>query len=52
MNGIGISPGISIGKVLVYKEAELIIEKRQITNIKDEIERLKMSIEKATKEVD
>ncbi len=52
MNGIGISPGIAIGKVLVYKEAELIIEKRQITNIKDEIERLKMSIEKATKEVD
>lgn len=52
MNGIGISPGISIGKVLVYKEAELIIEKRQITNIKDEIERLKMSIEKATIEVD
>ncbi|NLX62691.1 MAG: phosphoenolpyruvate--protein phosphotransferase [Tissierellia bacterium] len=52
MDGIGISAGIAIGKVLVYKEAELIIEKKQITNIKDEIKRLKMSIERATKEID
>lgn len=52
MNAIGISPGIALGKVLVYKEAELTVEKREIKDIKEEIRRLILSIEKATREID
>lgn len=52
MNAIGISPGIALGKVLVYKEAELIIEKKEIKDIKDEIKRLRLCVEKAIREID
>lgn len=52
MKAIGISPGIVLGKVLVHKETELVIDKREIKDVEGEIRRLKLSIKKATEEID
>ncbi|EOC99652.1 phosphoenolpyruvate--protein phosphotransferase [Caldisalinibacter kiritimatiensis] len=40
MKGIGASPGIAIGKVLVKKDPEIKIEKKSIENVDAEIKRL------------
>lgn len=52
MKGLGTSPGIGIGKVFVYKEPILIIEKNNINNPTSEINRLEIALEKATGEID
>lgn len=52
MKGLGTSPGIGIGKVFVYKEPILIIEKNNISNPTSEINRLEIALEKATGEID
>ncbi|MBZ2175971.1 phosphoenolpyruvate--protein phosphotransferase [Schnuerera sp. xch1] len=51
MKAIGTSSGIAIGKVLVYKEPELIIELKQIDDIDFEIKRLDKAIKKGIEEV-
>ena len=52
MNGLGTSPGIGIGKVFVYKEPILIIEKNNISNPTEEINRLEIALKKSTNEID
>lgn len=52
MKGLGTSPGIGIGKVFVFKEPELKIEKKEIKNTEEEINRLELSLKKSTDEID
>ena len=52
MKGLGTSPGIGIGKVFVFKEPELEIEKKEIENTIEEINRLKLALKKSTNEID
>lgn len=52
MEGLGTSPGIGIGKVFVYKEPILIIEKNIIKDITEEINRLEVALKKARVEID
>lgn len=51
MKGIGVSPGISIGKVFLKEEIGAKVEKKNIENISDEIAKLNDAIEKSLKEV-
>ncbi|MCF6465328.1 phosphoenolpyruvate--protein phosphotransferase, partial [Clostridium sp. Cult2] len=51
MKAIGTSSGISLGKVLVYKEPEITVEKKIIESIDCEIERLDKAIEQGVKEI-
>lgn len=52
MKAIGTSAGIALGKVLVYKEAEIKIEKKTIDDLEGEIERLDTAIEQGIKELE
>ncbi len=45
MKGIGASPGIAIGKALVVEENEIIIEKKEISDIEAEIKKLNEAVE-------
>lgn len=45
MKGIGVSPGIVIGKVLLKEENKIIIEKKDIISCEDEIKRFKTAME-------
>ena len=51
MKGLATSPGIGIGKVFIYKEAELKIEKTKIKNIDAEMSRLELALNKAAAEI-
>ncbi|QQY79349.1 phosphoenolpyruvate--protein phosphotransferase [Keratinibaculum paraultunense] len=52
MKGIGTSPGIALGNVLVYKEPEMVIEKKQVADVDEEIERLDKAIEIAIEQIE
>lgn len=52
MKGIGTSQGIALGKILVYKEPVLKVEKKEVKNIDDEIDRLRKAIKISIEEVD
>ncbi len=52
MNTIGISPGIALGKVLIYKEPKIIVNKQKVENIAFEIDKLNKSIENGIVEVE
>ena len=52
MKGIGTSPGIAIGKVFVYREAQINIGKENIENTETEVKRLNLAIEKAVNQVE
>lgn len=43
-NGTGASPGIALGKALVIEHSELVIEKRNISNIEEEIQKLENAV--------
>ena len=49
--GIGASPGVAIGKVLVVEHSELEIEKRSITNIDEEVTKLERAVEISKEEL-
>jgi len=51
MKAIGTSPGIAVGKALVYKEPELSVDLKEVYNIDFEIDRLNSAIEKSNKEI-
>ena len=51
MKGIGVSPGIVIGKVLLKEEKKIVIEKKNITNCEDEITRFKTAMENSKVEI-
>ena len=46
MKGIGTSPGIALGKVLIYKEPNIVITKKKVQDINKEINRLEKAIQK------
>lgn len=52
MKGLGTSPGIGIGKVFLYVEPEINVEKKNIESPELEIERFNESINKAMEEID
>lgn len=52
MNGIGISPGIVLGKILVYKQPEIIVNKQNVEIIDNEIDKLNKAIEKGLVEIE
>ena len=51
MKGIGVSPGIVIGKVLLKEENKIIIEKKDIISYEDEIKRFKTAMENSKSEI-
>ena len=51
MKGIGVSPGIVIGKVLLKEEKKIIIEKKDIISYEEEIKRFKMAMENSKSEI-
>lgn len=51
IQGIGASPGIAIGKVLLKKDPELKIEKRKVVSTDEEIKRLSESIQICKKQI-
>lgn len=51
MKGIGVSPGIVIGKVLLKEEKKIIIEKKDIVSYEDEIKRYKVAMENSKSEI-
>ena len=51
MKGIGVSPGIVIGKVLLKQEKKIIIEKKDIISYEDEIKRFKTAMENSKSEI-
>lgn len=52
MNGIGVSPGIVLGKALVYSQPEIIINKQNVKLIDNEIDKLDKAIEKGLGEIE
>lgn len=52
MKGLGTSPGIGIGKIFLYKEVKLEIEKKNIDDFNLELERLSNAIKNAKIEID
>ncbi len=51
MKGIGVSPGIVIGKVLLKEEKKMIIEKKDIVSCEEEIKRYKVAMEDSKSEI-
>jgi phosphotransferase system enzyme I (PtsI) len=51
LNGIGASPGIAIGRVLVYKKRRLEVRRYNIFNPDEEINKLRSALEKSIREI-
>lgn len=51
MKGIGVSPGIVIGKVMLKEEKKMIIEKKEISSYEEEIKRFKNAMENSKSEI-
>ncbi|MGH4121544.1 MAG: phosphoenolpyruvate--protein phosphotransferase [Clostridium sp.] len=51
MKGIGVSPGIVIGKVLLKEEKKIVIEKKDIKSYEEEIKRFKVAMESSKSEI-
>lgn len=51
MQGLGVSPGIAIGKVLLKKQNDFVIEKTDVSNPEDEILRLQSAQNTAREQV-
>ncbi|HSQ87279.1 phosphoenolpyruvate--protein phosphotransferase, partial [Romboutsia sp.] len=49
--GTGASPGIALGKALVVEHSELVIEKRNIENIEEEVAKLQNAVEISREEL-
>lgn len=52
MKGIGTSSGIGIGKVFLFKEVKIVIEKQEIDDYKFELNRFDMALNQASIEMD
>ena len=49
--GTGASPGIAMGKALILKECELIIEKKSIEDVEVEVKKLQEAVSKSKLEL-
>ncbi len=52
LRGVGASPGIAIGKVLVLKKDGIVVEEKTVADPAVELERLQKSIERSTYELE
>lgn len=52
MKGLGTAPGIGIGKAFVFKNPEIIVEKKQVEDLDKEIKRLKEAVKIAGNQID
>lgn len=52
MKGLGTSPGIGIGRVFIYKDIEIVVEKKQIDSTEKELKRLEDALVIAGKQID
>lgn len=52
VSGIPASSGIAIGKAFVLEQAELVIEKRQVANVSEELEKLDKAVAESKKELE
>ncbi len=52
IHGIGVSDGISIGKIFKYNQAELVITKETISDVDKEVKLLEESISRSIDELD
>ncbi len=52
LRGVGASPGIAIGKVLVLKKDGIVVEEKTVADSAVELERLQKSIERSTYELE
>ncbi|NMB27416.1 MAG: phosphoenolpyruvate--protein phosphotransferase [Tissierellia bacterium] len=52
MKGIGISPGIALGKVFIYKEPEIVLFKKQVEDLNYETERLERAVEEGLSQIE
>lgn len=50
--GIGASPGIAIGKVLLLKQENIKVEKKQINNIVDEVNKFNNALKKSKEQLE
>ena len=50
-NGTGASPGIALGRALVIEHSELVIEKKTIENIDEEIQKLESAVKVSKEEL-
>ena len=49
--GTGASPGIALGKALLIEHSELVIEKRNINNIEEEVQKLESAVKTSKEEL-
>ena len=49
--GTGASPGIALGRALVIEHSELVIEKKTIENIDEEIQKLESAVKVSKEEL-
>lgn len=52
MKGMATSPGIALGKILIYEEPDIIVNKKQIKESNKEIDKLEIAIEKGIKQIE
>lgn len=52
VSGIAASSGIAIGKAFVLEQAELVIEKKQVANVSEELEKLDKAVAESKKELE
>ncbi len=52
MKGIGTSPGIALGKVLVYKEPEIIVTKKEVKDSNQEIDKIEKAVKKGISQIE
>lgn len=51
IKGLGASPGIAIGKVFILKEEEIIVEKNNISNVVNEINKFNQGLKKVAEQL-
>jgi phosphotransferase system enzyme I (PtsI) len=52
LNGIGASKGIAIAPVLLFKEEELVIPEKGVSDLEEEIQRFKAALEKSKEQLE
>jgi len=51
LKGIAASPGVAIGKAILYKKGEVIVQLHEITNFEEELERFRKAVEVSKKQL-
>jgi phosphotransferase system enzyme I (PtsI) len=51
LKGIAASPGVAIGKAIIYKKGEVMVQPHEITNFEEELERFRKAVEVSKKQL-